>query len=113
MLVPNPQGRLQPGSFARGRILTRIEPAVTFVPDEALVVFAGVTKVYTVADGKAVEKKIEPGQHIGDEIEVISGLAGVQPIVINGKNKLATGTPITETATTRTFSTRRSTTRAN
>jgi len=100
MLLPNPTGKLQPGSFATGHILTSVQQDVTFVPMNALVTFAGVTKVYAVADGKAVEKTIETGQRVGDNIEVIRGLSGVVPVIIEGKNRLATGTPVTVTAAT-------------
>ena len=100
MLLPNPTGKLQPGSFATGNILTRVEENVTLVPADALVTFAGVTKVFTVEGGKAVEKKIETGQRVGDNIEIVSGLSGPVPVVIQGKNRLATGTPVTVTAAT-------------
>jgi multidrug efflux pump subunit AcrA (membrane-fusion protein) len=100
MLLPNPTGRLQPGSFATGNILTRVEEDVTLVPAAALVTFAGVTKVFTVADGKAVEKKIETGQRVGDNVEIVGGLKGAVPLVIQGRNRLATGTPVTVTPAT-------------
>ena len=95
MLLPNGQGQLQPGSFARGVILTRIEPNVTLVPKDAVVTFAGVSKVFTIDDQrKAVEKKVELGQQVGDAIEVVAGLEGIVPLVTEGRNKLATGTPL-------------------
>jgi RND family efflux transporter MFP subunit len=100
MLLPNPTGKLQPGSFATGNILTRIEENVTLVPTDALVTFAGVTKVFTVENGKAVERKIETGQRVGDNVEIISGLKGAVPVVIQGKNRLATGTLVTVTVAT-------------
>ncbi|MEA2734544.1 MAG: rane fusion protein multidrug efflux system [Humisphaera sp.] len=100
MLMPNPTGKLQPGSFATGQILTRMQENVTLVPIDALVTFAGVTKVYTVDNGKAVEKKIETGQRVGDNVEVVTGLSGAVPVVIEGKNRLATGTPVTINAST-------------
>jgi len=100
MLLPNPTGKLQPGSFATGNILTRVEEKVTLVPTSALVTFAGVTKVFTVENGKAVEKKIETGQRVGDNVEVVSGLNDPVPVVIQGKNRLATGTPVTVSAAT-------------
>ena len=95
MLLPNEDGRLQPGSFARGAILTRVDPEVTLVPSDAVVTFAGVSKVFTVDEqNKAVEKKVELGQQVGDALEVTTGLKGAMPLVIDGRNKLATGTPV-------------------
>jgi RND family efflux transporter MFP subunit len=68
MLVPNAQGKLQSGAFARGAVLTRVQENVTFVPVDALVTFAGVNKIFSVENGKAVEKKVETGQRVGDRI---------------------------------------------
>jgi multidrug efflux pump subunit AcrA (membrane-fusion protein) len=98
MLVPNRAGKLQPGSFATGNILTRTEADVTLVPIDSLVTFAGVTKVFVVENGKAVEKKIETGQRVGDKVEVVSGLSGQVAVVTEGRNRLATGAPVTVTA---------------
>jgi RND family efflux transporter MFP subunit len=94
MLLENADGRLGAGSFASGQILTRVDPQVTLVPAEAIVTFAGVSKVYTVADGKAVERKIELGQRVGDQVEVVGGMDKPEAVVIEGKNRLATGTPV-------------------
>ncbi|MEO6435840.1 MAG: efflux RND transporter periplasmic adaptor subunit [Tepidisphaeraceae bacterium] len=98
-LVPNSDGKLQPGSFARGAILTRVDPQVTLVPADAVVTFAGVSKVFTLDnERKAVEKKVELGQAVGDALEVTRGLEGVMPVVIEGRNKLATGIPVVASA---------------
>ena len=94
MLLPNGDGRLSPGSFASGQILTRVDPGVTLVPVDSIVSFAGVSKVFTVADGKAVERKIETGERVGNDVEVLSGLDKPEAVVIEGKNRLATGTPV-------------------
>ena len=106
MLLPNPAGKLQPGSFATGNILTRVEENVTLVPVDALVTFAGVTKVFTIENGKAVEKKIETGQRVGDNVEILAGLKGSVPVVLQGKNRLAIGTPVSVSAATQPAATR-------
>lgn len=95
MLLPNASGKLQPGSFATGNILTHTDENVTLVPIEALVTFAGVTKVFTVEESKAVEKKIETGQRVGEAVEVVTGWSGSVPVVLQGKNRVASGTPVT------------------
>jgi multidrug efflux pump subunit AcrA (membrane-fusion protein) len=100
IVIPNHDGRLQPGSFATAAILTRVDPQVTLVPSEALVSFAGVSKVFSIADGKAVEHKIEMGQELGDAIEIVSGFKGVAPLVTAGKNRLANGVLVKLSSTT-------------
>ncbi|MGH7214983.1 MAG: efflux RND transporter periplasmic adaptor subunit, partial [Tepidisphaeraceae bacterium] len=62
-IIPNPQRVLKPGAFARARLLTHSDSGVVFVPREAVVTFAGTTKVFTVdPEGKAVEQTIQTGE---------------------------------------------------
>lgn len=89
ILIPNPEGLLLPGTFARADVLTRAEDAV-LVPLEAVVSFAGVTKVFRVVDGKAREVLVAPGERIGDSIEV-HGLDPGAAVVVRGQTVLADG----------------------
>jgi multidrug efflux pump subunit AcrA (membrane-fusion protein) len=95
--VPNAKRQLKSGSFARGLVLTEVDPQVWFVPQEAVVTFAGESKVFRVREGKAVQVDVEVGQrrNIGREkwVEVI-GLKGSDPVVVSGASKLATGVPV-------------------
>jgi multidrug efflux pump subunit AcrA (membrane-fusion protein) len=92
--VPNERGLLHPGAFAHARIQTRLDPRVVFVPQEALISFAGVHKVFVVEDGKARAIEVEPGDRAGDWIAVRTGLAGSESVVVSGNSKLATGTAV-------------------
>lgn len=89
--VANERGLLRPGAFARARIQTRLDPSVVFVPQEALLSFAGVNKVFVVEDGKARAIEVEPGERDGDWVAVRKGLAGSESVVVSGNTKLATG----------------------
>jgi membrane fusion protein (multidrug efflux system) len=94
--VPNPDGRLQPGAFARGSILTHTDENVLFVPKASVVTFAGVSKVFTVADGKAVDHRVKVGIAMDDQVEIVDGLkSGAGDVVVGGAAKLAAGTPVT------------------
>jgi hypothetical protein len=64
------------------------------VPQESVVTFAGVNKVFTVKDGKAAEIGVELGDRDGDEVEVLKGLKGNESVVVSGTSKLATGVPV-------------------
>lgn len=90
--LANPTGRLLPGSFARGEIHTHIDAAVVFVPQDAVVVALGLSKVFTVDAGKAVEHKVTTGVHDGAWLEVTKGdlVAGDQ-VVTSGASRLASG----------------------
>lgn len=91
--VPNAEGLLRPGAFARGAIVTRTEPAL-FVPADALVTFAGVSKVFTVRDGTAVEHRVQPGPRHGEWVEIVAGLEGPADVAVSGLARLAVGVPV-------------------
>lgn len=93
--VGNGEGRLLPGGFARGAIVTRVDPAVVFVPQDAVVTALGLGKVFTVVDGKAVEHKVVTGEHEGAWLEVVKGdLAPGDAVVTSGAARLASGVPV-------------------
>lgn len=94
--LPNQDGGLLPGGFARGAIATHLDPAVVFVPQDAVVVALGRSKVFTVADGKAVEHAVETGAHDGAWLEVVEGDLGPDAqVVTSGAARLATGVAVT------------------
>lgn len=92
--VPNPKRLLNPGAFARAVILTHVDDKVIFVPQEAIVSFAGVNKVFVVHDGRAQELIVEVGERQGDWVEVTKGLTGSESVVTAGTGKLATGVAV-------------------
>jgi hypothetical protein len=99
--VPNNAHRLRPGSFARGFIETHLEQNVVFTPIESVLSFAGVNKVFTVKDNKAVEAVVDLGDRRGNAIEIKKGLRMGESVVVKGNSKLASGVSVTiQTATT-------------
>ncbi len=98
--VPNQDRRLRAGSFARAAILTRVDPRAATVPEEALVRFAGVTKLFVVHDGKASAIPVSTGvcgQCEGKGrawVEVIGSLPADAAIVTSGQSQLAEGTAV-------------------
>jgi RND family efflux transporter MFP subunit len=93
--IDNAQGLLMPGGFAQGRIELRVDPAVVFVPQDAVVAALGASKVFTVKDGKAVEHKVAVGVHDGSFVELAQGDVGPgDQVVVSGAARLATGVPV-------------------
>lgn len=90
----NDDGRLKPGSFVRARIRVGTQPDARFVPDSAVSRFAGVQRVYSVKDGKAVEHRVETGEAVGGQRELLTALAGVDA-VIDAPRALRAGAPVT------------------
>jgi RND family efflux transporter MFP subunit len=92
--VPNQHGRLSPGAFVRAEIVTvPAEPAL-FVPASAVTTFAGIHKVFTVENGRAVEKTVQTGQKSGERIEIAAGLKPGEQVVVRPGN-LVTGEAVT------------------
>jgi multidrug efflux pump subunit AcrA (membrane-fusion protein) len=96
ILIPNDDHQLKSGAFARAAIETIIQPNVVFVPQDAVVAFAGVNKVFTVQEGKAAEINVDPGEARTPDnyVEIAKGLKGNEQVVISGTSKLATGVPV-------------------
>jgi RND family efflux transporter MFP subunit len=88
------QGGLRPGLFVRAHIVVNAsEPAVS-VPESALTTFAGLEKIVTVKDGKAVERAVTTGRRGADWVEIVSGLAAGEPVVLDPAG-LRMGQPVT------------------
>jgi hypothetical protein len=62
------------------------------VPTAAIVTFAGIQKVFTAKDGKAVEKNIVVGRQADDWV-VVEGIDASTPVVLSPGN-LVTGQPL-------------------
>lgn len=92
-LVENPDRRLKPGFFAHAAVTTKVDPNAMTVPQQALVSFAGVTKVFVADNNVARERVIEAGGRVGaNEVEVVSGLRPGELVIISGLTRVANGT---------------------
>lgn len=91
--IPNQRALLRAGAFAKADIVVQTEEQVVTVPASAVVVFAGIEKVLTVRDGRAVEQRVQTGRRRGDRVEIISGLKPGEPIVAQPGN-LTGGQPV-------------------
>ena len=84
--VPNSDNALRPGSFARAGIVVQAGDTAVLVPASSIVTFAGIEKVISVKDGKAVEKRVRTGRHAGDQVEIVDGVKAGEPVVIQPGN---------------------------
>jgi RND family efflux transporter MFP subunit len=91
--IPNDDGALRPGAFANADIVVDPEETAVLVPADALVTFAGVTRILGVADGRIVEKRVRVGRRAGDRIEVLEGLTAGDAVVAQPGN-LTAGQPV-------------------
>lgn len=91
--VPNPGG-LRAGLFARAAIVVNEREATVSIPTPALITFAGLEKIVTIKDGKAVEKSVTTGRRDGDFVEITTGLNAGETVVLDPAG-LRTGQPLT------------------
>lgn len=96
--LSNADAALKPGAFARGAIDIRREADVRFVPESAVVTFAGVERIFSVRDGKAVAHRIRTGQRQGGLVEVI-GAFDASEVVVDNAAKLSQDAPVKLTPT--------------
>ena len=92
--VPNLDRRLKAGGFARAQIDTRTEAART-IPPAALLTFAGVTKVFTVVDGKAKAVEVKLGNRDREWLEVTSELPAGTVVATSGFSQLIEDSAVT------------------
>ncbi len=93
-LVPNNQGILKPGLFARVILYTGMAKDTIIVPITSLLYEGSNIKVFVVENGRAVERLVKVGQKYGEFMEVTNGLQFGEQLVIAGQNNLAKGVKI-------------------
>ncbi len=93
-VIPNKEGLLRPGGFAKASILVDRNAAATTVPIEAVTKYAGVTKVFVVDGDKTRSVNIETGLEGTGWVEVLGGVKPGEQVVITGQTQLADGTPV-------------------
>ncbi len=93
ILAANPERDLMPGSFVRAQIVTGLDENARFVPASAVSQFAGVTRLFSVREGKVVEHRVTLGPEVDATREVISGLGPVDQ-VIDRPRGLGAGVPV-------------------
>jgi multidrug efflux pump subunit AcrA (membrane-fusion protein) len=95
MPAPMLAGKVKQGSLARlAMILERHDNAVV-VPAYAVVARPGGKLVaFVVERGKAKERMIEPGIESGDRLEILSGLAPGDQLIVRGQERLKEGVEV-------------------
>ncbi len=87
--IANANSRIRPGMFARvGMDFGKMKNIV--VPDKAVVKQTGSAErfVYIYADGKVQIRRVELGQRLGAEYELLSGVQVGEQVVVSGQSKL-------------------------
>jgi RND family efflux transporter MFP subunit len=100
VVVPNSERVLSAGSFTKTTIVTKADDKAITVPEEAIVNFAGVTKVFVLQGDKVHEVLVKVGAAIPVDdgkrkrtwVEVEGELSVSAKVVTSGMSRLAEGT---------------------
>ena len=96
--VPNSEGLLQPGMFARGTIVTATRPGVLQIRERAVLTTAGGAVVFVVQGGRAVRRTVVVGEHQDGFVEVTSGVKAGEQVVVEGQEGLTDDQAVTPRA---------------
>ena len=94
-LVPNADGLLKPGTFARVHIATaRIEPVLT-IPYAGMQYRYGVNRAFVLDDNRLSPRELKLGDRLGDRVEILGGLKAGELIALTDVDNLTDGMKVT------------------
>jgi len=86
--LPNPEGALRAGMFAKASIVLSENPQAIMVPEEAITPAGSELIIYRIEQGRALRTRVEIGERRGGLAEVLSGLPADARVVTAGQLKL-------------------------
>lgn len=91
LLVPNPEGLLRPGMFARVELVTSRRENALLLPEGAIVPSLDRFSVFAFEQGRAVSRTVKLGVRLPGKVEILEGLNAGQEVVTSGTQKLVNG----------------------
>lgn len=95
--LPNPNKDLRPGMYATVRVGVEKHTNALLIPVGALLMEKANASVFLLVDGKAKKTPVKIGFNDGSNVEVVSGLAGGERVLVFGKIALTDGQSVTAT----------------
>ncbi len=92
--VPNAQGRLRPGLYARVKLVISQKDQAITVPEQAVFPQGDQQFVYVVEDAKAVLKPVTLGQRDKGRAEIVEGLKAGDVVITAGLQKIGPGAAV-------------------
>lgn len=89
--IPNSDGLLKPGTFARVHIETAREDKIVTVPYSSLQYRYGVNRVFVVNGAALAVHELKVGDRLGERIEVLDGVKAGDQVVVSDVEKLTDG----------------------
>jgi len=94
LLVPNKDGRILPGMFARVQLVKEVFQGALAIPLYTVITQNDEQFVYVDNQGHAEKRKVQLGVLSGWEVQVISGLKSGDRVVVVGHRFLDQGQPL-------------------
>ena len=89
--VPNPDGKILPGMFAKVELVKKVYPQALSVPLYAVIIKGDDRIVYIEQEGKAQKKRVELGVLAGWQVQIKSGLNPEDRVIVVGHRFLDDG----------------------
>jgi membrane fusion protein (multidrug efflux system) len=93
-VIGNADARLRPGMFARINITTSVHRGALVIPEQAIIPHGDDSFVFVVREGRAVLQKVGLGWRQPGSVEITSGLAANEAVVVAGIMKLQDGAAV-------------------
>lgn len=93
-LVTNTDFRLKANTFARGTLTLEQNVPTALIPLEAVVSFAGVTKVFVLDGDVARACSVKVGRIQNGRQEIVEGLRAGERVIVTGQSRLNDGTKV-------------------
>lgn len=94
--VPNQDGILKAGMFAKVELATKVHPNAIAIPESALVLREDQKTIFVVGSDNKVQQRLLKLGYVGDGwAEVLEGLSEGETIVVAGQNKVKDGAAVT------------------
>lgn len=93
--IPNDEGNLRPGLFARVALVYNSIDDAIMVPEQALVPMGADKFLFRVVEGKAVLTKVVLGERVKGRVQIREGVAAGDTVVTAGQLKIADGDDVT------------------
>jgi RND family efflux transporter MFP subunit len=92
--VANAGNLLRPGMFAKSRLITSANAPAVMVPQRAVASAAGLSKVFVIENGKAIERVVKTGVIDGDLVEIAQGVKDGEIVATSNLDRLQTGAAV-------------------
>jgi len=90
----NRDDAIRPGLFMTVTLTLAERPSALIVPEDAIDPVASKAFVFVIRNGRAMRQEVKLGTRLQGEVEVLSGLAAGEPVVVRGLQRLRHDVPV-------------------